>query len=58
MLNTFAFVVSIIFLLMGLYIANPGKNPKVEEIALNAQNAKVWMMASAIVLAMGYLVGK
>lgn len=58
MLNTFAFVVSIIFLVVALCIANPDKKSSAEAVGLNAQLAKVWMMASAIVLAMGYFVEK
>lgn len=58
MVNPLALILSIVFLVVALYIAVPQKRATTELIVANAQNAKVWMMASAIILAMGYLAEK
>jgi hypothetical protein len=58
MINTIALIFSISFLAIGLWVSMPKPKQNIEVYTVNAKIAQVWMMASAIMLAIGYLVNK
>lgn len=53
---TFTFLVlSLFFLCVGLYVSKPKPNEPTDLLMANAKIAQIWMLASAAMLAAGFL---